>query len=50
LSVGKIVFGGLMALLLLGQAQTPQRPPIGGFGSPPNAMTRNPAPSRNAAT
>jgi hypothetical protein len=39
-SVRTIVFGGLMALVAAGfaQAQTPQRPPIGGFGSPPDAM------------
>jgi hypothetical protein len=35
-----IVFGGLMSLAAVGvsHAQTPQRPPIGGFGSPPDAM------------
>ena len=39
LSVGHIVFGGLMALAAAGlsQAQT-QRPPVGGFGSQPDAM------------
>ena len=31
------VFGGLMIFVAAGiaQPQTPQRPPIGGFGSPP---------------
>jgi hypothetical protein len=35
-----IIFGGLISLVAAGfaQAQTPQRPPIGGFGSPPDAM------------
>jgi hypothetical protein len=39
-SVRTIVFGGPIALVTAGfaQAQTPQRPPIGGFGSPPDAM------------
>jgi hypothetical protein len=34
------VFGGLMIFVAAGiaQPQTPQRPPIGGFGSPPDAM------------
>jgi hypothetical protein len=35
-----VVFTGLTALVAAGvaQAQTPQRPPVGGIGSPPNAM------------
>lgn len=35
-----IVFGGLLTLAAAGiaQPQTAPRPPIGGFGSPPNAM------------
>jgi hypothetical protein len=35
-----IVFGGLVTLAAAGiaQPQTPPRPPIGGFGSPPDAM------------
>jgi hypothetical protein len=35
-----IVFGGLLTLAAAGiaQPQTPPRPPIGGFGSPPDAM------------
>ncbi len=39
-SVRAIIFGGLMALVAAGfaQAQTPQRPPVGGIGSPPDAM------------
>jgi hypothetical protein len=39
-SVRPIIFGGLMALAAAGfvQAQTPQRPPVGGIGSPPDAM------------
>ena len=38
-SIRTIIFGGLMTLVAAGfaQAQTPQRPPIGGFGSPPDA-------------
>jgi hypothetical protein len=38
--VRHLVFGGLMALAAAGfsPAQTPQRPPVGGFGSPPDAM------------
>jgi hypothetical protein len=40
LSVRRIVFGGLVTLVAAGfaHAQTPQRPPVGGFGSPPDAM------------
>jgi hypothetical protein len=40
LSLRHIVFSGLMTLAAAGfsQAQTPQRPPVGGFGSPPDAM------------
>jgi hypothetical protein len=40
LSVRRLMFGGLAALGAAGfsHAQTPQRPPIGGFGSPPDAM------------
>jgi hypothetical protein len=35
-----LIFGGLTALVGAGlaQAQTPQRPPVGGIGSPPDAM------------
>jgi len=35
-----VIFGGLVAFVATGvaQPQTPQRPPIGGFGSPPDAM------------
>lgn len=40
LSVRTAIFGGLLALLAAGlaEAQTLQRPPIGGIGSPPDAM------------
>jgi hypothetical protein len=36
----RLVFGSLIALAAAGlsHAQTPQRPPVGGFGSPPDAM------------
>jgi hypothetical protein len=39
-SVATAVVGGLMILVAAGSAQpqTPARPPIGGFGSPPDAM------------
>jgi hypothetical protein len=39
-SVRAVVFGGLTGLLAAGfaQAQMPQRPPVGGIGSPPDAM------------
>src|SRR4051812_21801857 len=38
-SRGGIVFGGLIALVTgLAQAQAPERPPVGGIGSPPDAM------------
>ncbi|HEY3796218.1 MAG TPA: hypothetical protein VGM09_30715 [Bradyrhizobium sp.] len=39
-SVTIAVFGTLIGLAAAGpaQAQTPQRPPVGGFGSPPDAM------------
>jgi hypothetical protein len=39
-SVRHLVFGGLMSLAAAGfsYAQTPQRPPVGGFGSPSDAM------------
>jgi hypothetical protein len=43
-SVRTMVFGGLISLVALfvaaglAAAQTPQRPPVGGFGSPPDAM------------
>jgi hypothetical protein len=39
-SVAPIVFGGLMIFAAAGiaQPQTPARPPVGGFGSPPDAM------------
>jgi hypothetical protein len=35
-----VIFGGLVTFVATGvaQPQTPQRPPIGGFGSPPDAM------------
>ena len=35
-----VIFGGLMALALAGaaQSQTPERPPVGGIGSPQDAM------------
>ena len=40
LSIGTAIFGGLMAIAAAGfaQAQTPQRPAVGGIGSPPDAM------------
>jgi hypothetical protein len=40
MSVRAAIFGGLMSLVAAcsAPAQTPQRPPIGGFGSPPDAM------------
>jgi hypothetical protein len=40
LSVRAALFGGLMTLVAGGftQAQTPRRPPVGGIGSPPDAM------------
>jgi hypothetical protein len=39
-SVRPIILGGLMALTVAGfaQAQTAQRPAVGGIGSPPDAM------------
>jgi len=39
-SVGAMIFGGLFSLVAAGgaAAQTTERPPVGGFGSPPNAM------------
>lgn len=37
-SVRAIIFGGLMTFVAAGFAQTLQRPPVGGFGSPPDAM------------
>jgi hypothetical protein len=39
-SVRPTVFAALLSLAAAGlsQAQTPQRPPVGGFGSPPDAM------------
>jgi hypothetical protein len=39
-TVRGMIFGGLMVLVGAGlaQAQTPQRPPVGGIGSPPDAM------------
>ena len=39
-SVRAMIFGGLMTFVAAGfaQAQMPQRPPVGGFGSPPDAM------------
>jgi hypothetical protein len=38
--VRRIILGGLMAVAVAGfaQAQTPQRPAVGGIGSPPDAM------------
>ena len=35
-----VIFGGLVTFVAtcVAQPQTPQRPPIGGFGSPPDAM------------
>ncbi len=40
LSVRTAIFGGLVSLAAAGfaQAQTPQRPAVGGIGSPPDAM------------
>jgi hypothetical protein len=40
LTVRTAIFGGLMSFVAAGlaQAQTPQRPAVGGFGSPPDAM------------
>src|SRR5712672_1429210 len=40
LSVRVVIFGGLMAIAAAGfaQAPTPQRPPVGGIGSPADAM------------
>jgi hypothetical protein len=40
LSVRAAIFGGLMTLVVAGAAQSemPPRPPVGGIGSPPNAM------------
>jgi hypothetical protein len=40
LSIRVAIFSGLMSLAAAGfaQAQTPQRPPVGGIGSPPDAM------------
>jgi hypothetical protein len=40
LSVPRSMFAALISLAAatLSQAQTPQRPPVGGFGSPPDAM------------
>jgi len=40
LPVRMTVLGGLMSLIAAGlaEAQTPQRPPVGGIGSPPDAM------------
>jgi hypothetical protein len=39
-SVRAAIFGGLISFIAAGfaQAQTPQRPPVGGIGSPPDAM------------
>src|SRR5580704_3415487 len=39
-SIRAAVFGGLISFIATGfaQAQTPQRPPVGGIGSPPDAM------------
>jgi hypothetical protein len=40
LSVRSMIVGGLMIVAIAGlaQAQAPQRPPVGGIGSPPDAM------------
>ena len=40
LTVRSAIFGGLMSFVAAGfaQAQTPQRPAVGGIGSPPDAM------------
>jgi hypothetical protein len=40
LSIRIVIFGGLTAIAAAGfaQAQMPQRPPVGGIGSPPDAM------------
>src|SRR5882762_7347043 len=40
LSVRSMIVGGLMTVAIAGlaQAQAPQRPPVGGIGSPPDAM------------
>jgi len=39
LSRRRIIFGGLIALVAgFSHAQTPERPPVGGIGSPPDAM------------
>src|SRR5580704_19424047 len=39
-SIRAAVFGGLISIVAAGfaQAQTPQRPPVGGIASPPDAM------------
>ena len=39
-SVRTVIFGGLTAVIAAGfaLAQTPERPPVGGIGSPPDAM------------
>jgi len=39
-SIRPVIFAGLITLLAAGlaQAETPQRPPVGGIGSPPDAM------------
>ena len=39
LSIRTVIFGGLLSFAAgLTHAQTPQRPPVGGIGSPPDAM------------
>jgi hypothetical protein len=38
LSVRAIIFGGLLTVTFGSIAQMPQRPPVGGIGSPPDAM------------
>jgi hypothetical protein len=37
-TVRTAIFGGLLSFVAAGFAQTSQRPPVGGFGSPPDAM------------
>ena len=37
-SVRTIIFGGLIAFVAAGSAQALQRPPVGGIGSPPDAV------------
>jgi len=37
-TVRTAIFGGVLSFVAAGFAQTSQRPPVGGFGSPPDAM------------